>query len=267
MIRLPFQIALLSLAAIIATNSSVRSADKPAQPGQKSNTKKNESKKSEAKKNASKNNDGDKKKADAAEAKRLKWISLFDGKSLKGWIKTEFGGEGDVTIKDGAVFLGVGADMTGIHTKRKLPLINYDVEFDAKRVDGTDFFCGLTFPVGKKPCSMILGGWGGGVVGLSSLDGFDASENDTSSNYDFKNGKWYHIRLRVTETHIQAWIDKKKMVDTNITKRKLSIRIEVEASRPFGFSTWQTTGALKNIRMRALSAKEVAETKKSGSQF
>ncbi|MDA1013399.1 MAG: DUF1080 domain-containing protein [Planctomycetota bacterium] len=245
MIRLPFHIVLLAVATVIVAHAPAQADDRPA-----------------AKKQASKKNEADKK-----DDEKLKWISLFDGKSLEGWIKTEFGGQGDVTIKDGAVILGVGADMTGIHTKRKLPNINYDVEFNAKRVDGSDFFCGLTFPVGKKPCSMILGGWGGGVVGLSSLDGFDASENDTSSNYDFKNGKWYHVRLRVTETHIQGWIDKKKMFDVNITKRKLSIRIEVQASKPFGFSTWQTTGALKDIRMRALTPAEVAETKKTGAQF
>lgn len=196
-----------------------------------------------------------------------KWISLFDGKSLKGWEITKFGGEGDVKVKDGAIILKVGADMTGVHTKRKLPRINYDVELDAQRVDGSDFFCGFTFMVDKKPCSLILGGWGGGLVGLSSLDGIDASENDTSSFYEFKNKKWYHVRLRVTPTHIQAWIDKKQIVDANIKKRVPSVRIEVELSQPFGFSTWQTSGALKNIRIRELTPAEVKKTAETGAQF
>ena len=38
----------------------------------------------------------------------------------------------------------------------------------------------------------------GGVVGLSSIGGFDASENETTQFVEFKNGQWYKIRLRVT---------------------------------------------------------------------
>ncbi len=63
------------------------------------------------------------------------------------------------------------------------------------------------FPVKKSHCSLVLGGWGGSLTGLSSLDGFDASENETTNVMDFKEGQWYKIRLRVTEKKIEAWID------------------------------------------------------------
>ena len=91
----------------------------------------------------------------------------------------------------------------------------------------------------------------------------DASENETSTFMDFKNGRWYHIRLRVTGKRIQAWIDDEKIIDVDITDRKLSVRIEVELSRPFGIATWQTTAALKNIRIRQLTPEEVAATDRS----
>lgn len=188
----------------------------------------------------------------AKSAKRAKWQSLFDGKSLKGWEITKFGGEGEIKVENGSLILGVGANMTGVHTKRKLPRINYEVELEAKRVDGSDFFCGFTFPVGKSPCSLIVGGWGGGVCGLSSIDGKDASSNKTTTYGSFKTGKWYKIRLRVTDSAIQAWIDGKQIVNQKTKGRKLSIRREVELSKPFGFATWQTTGALRNIRIRSL---------------
>ncbi|NOX55178.1 MAG: DUF1080 domain-containing protein [Planctomycetes bacterium] len=196
---------------------------------------------------------------------KTQWISLFDGKTLKGWKITDFGGQGEVTVKDGQLILGMGADLTGItwtHPE-KLPKIDYEVSLDAMRVDGTDFFCGLTFPVKDSPCTLIVGGWGGGLCGLSSLDGMDASENETSTFMDFKNGRWYHIRLRVTGKRIQAWIDDEKIVDVDITDRKLSVRIEVELSRPFGIATWQTTAALKNIRIRRLTPEEVAAMERS----
>jgi Domain of Unknown Function (DUF1080) len=184
------------------------------------------------------------------------WISLFDGKTLEGWKITKFGGEGQVTVEDGRIVLGFGSDMTGIHTERKLPKINYEVELEAMRVDGSDFFCAFTFPVKDDPCSLIVGGWGGGVCGLSSLDRLDASENETTTYREFKNGQWYKIRLRVMDGRILAWIDDKEIVDVDTTNRRISIRYEVEPSRPFGFATWQTTGALRNIRIRELSEEE-----------
>ena len=51
-------------------------------------------------------------------------------------------------------------DLSGITTTLKdLPTTNYEVEFEAQRVMGTDFFVGYTFPVGDSACSLILGGW------------------------------------------------------------------------------------------------------------
>jgi hypothetical protein len=188
------------------------------------------------------------------------WRSLFDGESLAGWEITNFGGEGDVHVDSGALVLEQGSDLTGVHTHREIPNIDYEVELDAMRVDGIDFFCGLTFPVGDDPCSLIIGGWSGGVCGLSSLDGADASENETTTYKQFENGKWYRIRLRVEQHRIRAWIDDEEIVDVDTTGRKLSVRIEVEASRPFGFASWQTTAALRDIRIRKLSAVELAES-------
>ena len=185
--------------------------------------------------------------------KGKKFISLFDGKTLKGWKKTEFGGEGDVEVEDGVLVLSEGADMTGVHTERKLPKMNYEIEFDAQRIEGSDFFVGLTFPVEKKFCSLIMGGWGGGVCGLSSIDGYDASENPTTSYQQFKKGQWYHVRLRVTKAKIEAWIDKDKIVDQTTTNRDLSVRFEVEASQPLGFASYQTIAGLKNIKLRPVN--------------
>ncbi len=97
-----------------------------------------------------------------------------------------------------------------------------------------------------------MGGWGGGVVGLSSLDGEDAANNETTKVGQFDKGRWYAIRVRVEPARIQAWIDDENYVDVTTTDRRISIRIEVELSRPLGIASWSTTAALKNIRMRKL---------------
>ncbi|MCL5097907.1 MAG: DUF1080 domain-containing protein [Candidatus Omnitrophica bacterium] len=180
------------------------------------------------------------------------WKSLFDGRTLYGWKSTDFAGHGEVKIEKGQILLEMGSDMTGVTWTNPVVKMNYEVSLDAMRVDGSDFFCGLTFPVSNSPCSLIVGGWGGGVVGLSSLDGQDASENETTRYMSFENGRWYHIRLRVTPAKIEAWIDKKKVVDVSTAGHRISIRYEVELSRPFGISSWCTTAALKNIKLRRL---------------
>jgi hypothetical protein len=122
------------------------------------------------------------------------------------------------------------------------------------RVSGSDFFCGLTVPVNDSHCTLIVGGWGGGLTGISSLDGYDASENDTTRFQNFQQGKWYSVRLRVTKTKIQAWLDQEKIVDTSIVDRRVSLRSgEIEMSIPFGIATFQTTAAIRNVRIRPVT--------------
>lgn len=184
-------------------------------------------------------------------ATRTDYTPLFDGKTLTGWTITDFAGHGEVKVEDGKMVLMMGV-MTGVTWTNAFPKMNYELELDAMRVEGSDFFCGLTFPVGDAPCSLILGGWGGGVVGLSSIDGEDAAHNETSKFMQFDTGRWYHVRLRVVPGKIQAWIDKEKFVDLDTQDRSLSIRIEMELSKPLGIATWSTTGAVKDIRLRKL---------------
>src|SRR5881628_3209780 len=71
------------------------------------------------------------------------WKSLFDGKSLAGWKITDFAGHGEVRVKDGKILLQTGV-MTGITWTNDLFRTNYEISLEAMRVEGNDFFCGLT---------------------------------------------------------------------------------------------------------------------------
>lgn len=177
---------------------------------------------------------------------------IFNGISLDGWEITNFGPQGPVYVSGGEIILGRGDGCTGITYKRDFPTTDYEVSLDAMKVDGNDFFCGMTFPVGKDPCTLIIGGWGGTTVGLSSINGMDASENSTTTLMKFEKKQWYNICLTVSGTDIKAMIDSIKVVDFKIGKNKLSIRPEVELSKPFGIASWRTTAAIKNIRVRKL---------------
>jgi len=183
-------------------------------------------------------------------------LKLFDGKSLAGWKISKFGGEGDVHVEEGKLILEMGNDMTGITIAdgTPLPTVDYEISLESMRLDGSDFFCGLTFPVGDKPCSFIVGGWGGATVGLSSLNGADASENETTTYEEFDSDKWYRIRVRVTAKRIQAWINDRKAVDVDYTDKRLGIRSEVDISRPLGIANYATRSALRKIEVKKLPA-------------
>ena len=183
-------------------------------------------------------------------------IVLFDGTSLDNWERTDFAGKGEVLIdENGSLVLEMGAELSGVHWKGKteLPKINYEVSLQAKRTMGSDFFCGLTFPFKKSHATLVLGGWGGSLIGISSLDDFDASENDTGDAYVFEDGKWYDVRLRVTEAKLQVWLNDKMVIDTDVEGRKVSMRFgEIEMSVPFGICTYATTGVIRDISIKNL---------------
>jgi hypothetical protein len=190
--------------------------------------------------------------------------SLFDGKTLDGWKSSYEEHGGKVHVQDGAIVLEKGKKMTGVtYAKKDFPTTDYEVTLEGKKVDGGDFFCTTTFPVGDAHCSLVVGGWGGQVVGLSSINGSDASENETTGSMPFKDGTWYKVRIRVTGAKIQAWIGDEQVVDVARKGKTFSTRIECEACHPFGVATYDTVGAVRDIKVRPLTdaEKKVSEKK------
>ena len=191
-----------------------------------------------------------------AETAPKEWV-LFSGKSLDDWETVDIGGSGMVEMEGGLMIINQGDSLSGVVYKKAaaLPLTNYEISLQAKRLQGVDFFCGLTFPVGDlKTCgTLICGGWGGSVTGISSIDGMDASSNATGTYQRYEDDKWYQIRLRVTPENLSVWVDDKQVVDQDIKGRKISLRPgPIESYAPLAISTFNTSAALKNIRLKAL---------------
>lgn len=181
------------------------------------------------------------------------WKPLFDGASLKGWRETPFTGRGEVRVENGTVVIGPGKPMTGITWTGAFPLSNYEVRLEAQRISGGDFFASMTFPVQESFCTWVTGGWGGDIVGLSSIDNWDASDNETRSYFNFDNGRWYKLRLQVTDERIRAWIDDKQVINVVITGRTIGLRPgETKLCTPFGFASYATAGGLRKIEYRLL---------------
>ena len=183
-----------------------------------------------------------------------KELSIFDGQSLAGWKITNFGGEGECRAENGSLIIEAGYPMSGVTCTRKdLPKTSYTLTLEAMKAQGEDFFCGVTFPVNDSHCTFIAGGWGGVVTGLSCIDDQDANNNETKKLKNYKNDRWYKIRIHVEPERIQVWVDQEKLIDQNIKGRKISVRNETRKCRPMGICNFQTTSHFRNIRIKTRS--------------
>ena len=186
------------------------------------------------------------------EEKKPSGQSLFNGKDIKGWKISDFGGEGEITVKDGSIFLDYGNPMTGLTYTGEIPKVNFEVELEAQKVDGNDFFVGLTVPYKDTHMSLILGGWGGVTCGISSFDYADASENDTTFVKMFHKKRWYKVKLQVMESRVRAFVDGEMLIDKEIDGNKIHTRPEIDPSKPFGIAAFETQAMYRNIYIRKI---------------
>jgi len=180
------------------------------------------------------------------------WQSLFDGKTLTNWEVLRYGGDGEPFVRDGVLVLPkpTKGAMTGVcWIGDELPDINYEVYYEARRVEGSDIFAGFTFLYGETAASIVFGGWGGLVNGLSSIDGWDALDNETYQLIPWANDRWYPVQLRVTPDSIRATVGSYNIVDLATAGKDIHLRGDYLDT---GFTLWiyNTTGEIRNIRIR-----------------
>lgn len=175
------------------------------------------------------------------------------------WEQSRFGGDGDFKIQDGVIHLGFGDPLTGVRWKGDFPKNNYEISLEARRTNGFDFFCGLTLPLDDQRFSLILGGWGGSLIGISSIGGLDAANNETMIIREFEQNRWYKIRMRVSDQKLNAYLDDEEIIDFTRDDRPLDIRAELEQSTPVGLAAFQCVSEIRNIRVRQLPAPPAAK--------
>lgn len=174
------------------------------------------------------------------------WTNL----DAEDWRALAFGGEGQVDSAGGRLLLGVGAPLTGVRWPGAAPRGDYELELVATKLQGHDFFVGLTFPVGSEHLTLVLGGWGGALCGLSCIDGQDASGNSTKFFQAFDLDRAYRVRVTVAGSRVRCAIDGQTVVDVDTAGHELSLRTEVEACAPLGLATFLTRAELRGIRWR-----------------
>ncbi len=191
-------------------------------------------------------------------------ISLFDGKSLEGWHRAETYKGGAVKAEGGTLLLEAGGPMTAVACSRAdLPTTDYELTYEARRAKGSDFFAAATFPVGKSFVTLVNGGWGGSVTGLSSLNGSDASENETRQFVKYENDIWYKFRIHVTSAVIRCWVDDKAIFAVNYQDLQVKTRIETRPCQPLGFASYRSEGAIRAIQIRRLKPDEIQSNNQS----
>lgn len=186
-----------------------------------------------------------------------KW-SLLESGQTTAWQQAGIPDEGVISIKDSELTLPTGQPMTGAKfanwASAGMPDTNYTISYEAMRLDGRDIFGMCTFPVGshQSHATFVIGGWGGTVTGISSIEFLDASENQTRAEQVFENNRWYRVRIEVRPDDLRVWINDRPVVNASIKGKKVTLRHgDIDRCIPFGFATWNTTGKVRRVEVSA----------------
>ncbi|MFM7603924.1 MAG: DUF1080 domain-containing protein [Prosthecobacter sp.] len=188
--------------------------------------------------------------------KKREW-SLLDAPHAAFWRSSGMEQQGEAFLKNGEITTVIGAPMTGItFTAWKslgVPRDHYLIEYEALRAEGGDFFGSITFPVRDSGLTFIMGGWGGGLTGVSSIDGLDASENMTRGHFDFQNQRWYRVRIELRDENLTITIDERPFVKVSLKGRQTHLRYgEISKCLPLGFASYLTSARIRRLIVREL---------------
>jgi len=185
-------------------------------------------------------------------------VRLFNGKDLSGWKVAGFDGGGEIKVQaDGAVSCAEGKPLSGMAYTNPIPTISYELKLEAMRVEGSDFFIGLTIPVEDSFCTVIIGGWGGGLCGVSSVNYMDAADNMWTRHVNFESKRWYKLRVRVMPNVLQVFLDD-KTYHARIQYEKASVfslrsGSDIDKTKPLGLATYQTSALWRNFTLTKIT--------------
>jgi hypothetical protein len=189
----------------------------------------------------------------------MRW-DLLDDQHAALWEPAGIPDEGMVSVTKGEITLSTGLPMTGCKfapwSTLGLPGMDYAISYEAMRLEGDDIFGMCTFPVASHEAhaTFVIGGWGGTLTGISSIDFKDASENSTRAEQRFANNVWQRVRIEVRPAEIRAFVNDRLVVNVSIKGRRVTLRPGfIDHCLPFGFATWNTVGKVRGVVVERLN--------------
>jgi len=93
-----------------------------------------------------------------------------------------------------------------------------------------DFFEVITLPIRRlHTCAtLVVSGWGRGLVAISSIDVLNANKNFIRGEHRFINGQWYRFRLEVRENDLKGWLDEPLIINASVRSRTISLLKRVD---------------------------------------
>ncbi len=186
---------------------------------------------------------------------------LFDGSDFEGWRAIRHfdvppsdgtGIGGQVFMEDGWLVLGPGNPMSGAAWTSAVPRIDYEITFEAKRLDGRGDFC-LAFPVYSSTCLLQAGAWDMELLGIDVLDGRHPPDNETGQAFYLEQGTPYRFCLRVTDNSLAVRVNGRTWIDFSIAGHRFSLDRKWRKMDAVGIgAAWGTSAAFRNIKLRRI---------------
>jgi thiamine biosynthesis lipoprotein len=144
--------------------------------------------------------------------------SLFDGKSLDGWVTKggRYDGNAAWTVEDGALTGRIGAKGEGGLIYTAEPFTSFELELDTK-IDypfDSGIFLRMVPPEQEaRGAQVTLDYRSDGEIGAIYADEF--LQHNTTAKERFKKGEWNQFRVRCTgfDMHIQVWMNGEQIAD------------------------------------------------------
>jgi hypothetical protein len=185
-------------------------------------------------------------------------IQLFNGKDLAGWKVAEFQDAGKVEVlPDGVISCQAGKPLSGIAYTNPVPTMSYELKLEAMRAEGSDFFIALTLPIEDSFCTVIIGGWGGMVCGISCINYMSAVDNQYVRGLTLENNQWYTLRVRVMPNVMQVFLDD-KLYHARVEYEKASIfslrsGSDLEKTKPLSLASYDTHAKWRNFTLTKIT--------------
>ena len=204
------------------------------------------------------------------------WISLFDGKTLNGWIQKN--GLATYRAEDGAIVGKTAPNSPNSFLCTKESFGDFELEFETKLINnelnsGVQIRSTTKPPEGDEAFGRVNGpqieieasgenGAESGYIYAEACGGWMTPDDKRVPTKIFKDGEWNAYRVEAEGAHIRTWINGEPVEDLTDEEKY--------ETHPKGFIGLQVHGvgengpyevAWRNIRIKVLDARESAEGK------